>query len=322
MAEISVPWDELRKRKLFVATPMYGGMCYGTYTKSTNDLAMFCVKQNIELRFFYLFNESLITRARNYIADEFMRSGFTHLMFIDSDISFDVESVISLLAISEPQSDKEIVCGPYSKKTIAWEKIVMAVNKGYGDGNPNDLQKYIGDYVFNPVEGTKEIPIGEPVEVLESGTGFMMIQRSAFEKFADKYPEMMYKPDHVRTEHFDGEREIMCYFDALIDSADFDLKARLRVYMESVKKPVFKEIMKIIGVDNKKYSKRYLSEDYMFCQWSRAAGVKVWLCPWMKLGHSGNMEFAGSLQDLAALGAHPTADLSQIAKTKKRNQKK
>ena len=32
--KIEVPWDELRKKKLFVATPMYGGMCIGTYSKS------------------------------------------------------------------------------------------------------------------------------------------------------------------------------------------------------------------------------------------------------------------------------------------------
>jgi hypothetical protein len=32
--EINIQIDELRKRKLFLATPMYGGMCAGMFTKS------------------------------------------------------------------------------------------------------------------------------------------------------------------------------------------------------------------------------------------------------------------------------------------------
>ena len=81
--------EKLKSRKLFVATPMYSGVCCGTYTKSTNDLSTVCAKNNIPLRFYFLFNESLITRARNYCVDEFLRSDCTHLMFIDSDLGFD-----------------------------------------------------------------------------------------------------------------------------------------------------------------------------------------------------------------------------------------
>ena len=72
--EISIKIEELQKRKLFIATPMYGGMCAGMYTKSTNDLSALCMHYKVEAKFYYLFNESLITRARNYCVDEFMRS--------------------------------------------------------------------------------------------------------------------------------------------------------------------------------------------------------------------------------------------------------
>jgi hypothetical protein len=228
----------------------------------------------MDIRFFYLFNESLITRARNYLVDEFLRSDCTHLMFIDSDIGFDPNDVIALSVIAEAGSDKEIVCGPYPKKCIAWEKIKRAVDKGFADKNPENLEKYVGDYVFNPKEGTGSIPLDEPVEVLEGGTGFMMIQRSALEKFAAAYPQYSYLPDHVRTEHFDGTREILQYFQAEIDPK----------------------------------SKRYLSEDYWFCQKMWDINVKTWLCPWMKLQHTGSYVFGGSLIDLAQIGAGATAD--------------
>jgi hypothetical protein len=175
--EITVSIEELRKKKIFIATPKYGGQCGGQYCKSTADLAALAANYGMDVRFFYLFNESLITRARNYLVDEFLRSDCTHLMFIDSDIGFDPNDVIALAVIAEEGSDKHIVCGPYPKKCIAWEKIKRAVDKGFADKDPHNLERYVGDYVFNPKEGTGTIALDEPVEVLEGGTGFMMIQR-------------------------------------------------------------------------------------------------------------------------------------------------
>ena len=281
--EVSVTIEELRKRKILVATPMYGGMCGGTYTKSTADLASMAAQYGMDVRFYYLFNESLITRARNYLVDEFLRSDCTHLMFIDADIGFDPNDVIALSVIAEAGNDKEIVCGPYPKKCIAWEKIKRAVDRGFADKDPENLEKYVGDYVFNPKEGSGSIALDQPVEVLEGGTGFMMIQRSALEKFAAAYPQYTYLPDHVRTAHFDGTREIMQYFQAEIDPK----------------------------------SKRYLSEDYWFCQKMWDINVKTWLCPWMKLQHMGSYVFAGSLVDLAQIGAGATADMGELAPRKK-----
>ena len=86
--DVKIDIKELRKRKIFIASPMYGGMCSGIYTKASVDLARLASQYGMDISFYYLFNESLITRARNYCVDEFMRSDYTHLMFIDSDIGF------------------------------------------------------------------------------------------------------------------------------------------------------------------------------------------------------------------------------------------
>ena len=281
--EIKVPISELQKKKLFVATPMYGGQCAGMYTRSIADLAAICAKYEIPLQLYYLFNESLITRARNYCVDEFLRSDATHLMFIDSDIGFNPNDVIALLALqSDDNSDYDVIGGPYPKKCISWEKIKLAVDKGMADNDPNTLEKYVGDYVFNPKGGQREIPIGQPVEVMEIGTGFMMIRRATFDKYKEAYPLLSYKPDHIRTAAFDGSREIHAYFDCIID-------------------PV---------------SKRYLSEDYMFCYNVQKMGSKVWLCPWMSMNHVGSYVFGGSLMDLATIGAPATADAGLLGKKK------
>jgi len=256
------------------------GQCAGMFCRSTNDLAAAAVHYGIELRFYYLFNESLITRARNYCMDEFIRSDCTHMIFIDSDIGFNAQDIITFLALMSEDSEYDILCGPYPKKCISWEKVKAAVDMGIADEDANVLEKFVGDYVFNPVGGVTEIPLGEPVEVLESGTGFMMIKKSAVLKFAETYPEYSYRPDHVRTAAFDGSREILQFFQAEIDPE----------------------------------SKRYLSEDYWFCQKARKAGIKVWLAPWVQLQHVGSYIFGGSLADLASVGAAATVDPSKLGK--------
>ena len=145
--ELQFKVEDLQKRKLFVATPMYGGMCAGMYTRSISDLAAMCAKYQIQLQLYFLFNESLITRARNYCVDEFMRSDATHLMFIDSDIGFDPNDVLALLGMMSDDSPYDVMGGPYPKKCISWEKIKLAVDKGVADDDAQVLERYVGDYV-------------------------------------------------------------------------------------------------------------------------------------------------------------------------------
>jgi len=282
MVEINIPISELQKRKLFVATPMYGGMCTGTYARSMMDLTALCAKNNIQLQCYFLSNESLIQRARNYCCDEFLRSDATHLMFIDADIRFNAQDVIALMALQSDDSPYDVIGAAYPKKCISWEKIKMAVDKGFADENPNVLERFVGDYVFNPKEGKGEILISEPAQVAEIGTGFMMIRRNVFERYREAFPQLAYRPDHARTEHFDGSREIHAYFDCQIQPG----------------------------------TKRYLSEDYFFCYNVENMGGQVWLCPWMQLEHMGSYNFGGSLADLAQLGAPATADMEMLKKTK------
>jgi hypothetical protein len=262
--EISV--DELRKVKLFVATPMYGGMCHGMYAKSALDLQACCAQYGIEVKFSFIFNESLITRARNYLVDEFLRSGFTHLLFIDADIHYDPRDVIALIALK-----KDVIGGPYPKKSIKWGSVIEAIKK-----NPNiqpaELEKVAGDFVFNPVPGTEKFSVGEPISVLEIGTGYMLVKREVFDKLRENFPGIEYKPDHVGQANFDGSRMIHAYFDTVIDTKD-----------------------SYIGNG----TMRYLSEDYMFCQLWRKVGGEIWLCPWMKTHHIGTYAFTGDMAAVA-----------------------
>ena len=212
--KIEISSEDLRKKKLFVATPCYGGQCFGLYAKASLDLQSLCIQYGIDCRFSFIFNESLITRARNYLVDEFLRSDCTHLLFIDSDILYNPQDVLALLAL-----DKDISGGPYPKKSINWSNIVNAVKKNADkpEWNAGELDQVTGDFVFNPVPGTKSFKVSEPVEVMEIGTGFMLVKREVFDKYKEEYPHLNYKPDHIGQANFDGSRYIHAFFDTVID---------------------------------------------------------------------------------------------------------
>ena len=230
--EIKIDLEQLRKQRIFIATPMYGGQCCGMYMKSCLDLQTIFQQYGIPSRFSFIFNESLITRARNYLVDEFLRTDFTHLLFLDADIHFNPQDIIAMLAL-----DKDVIGAPYPKKAMNWHNIAEAARR-HPQLDPKELENVVGDYVFNVVKGTEKFQVSEPLEVMEIGTGYMLVKREVFPKFAEAYPQLRYRPDHVGQKNFDGTRYIHAYFDTVIDPQ----------------------------------SERYLSEDYMFCQWYRAIG--------------------------------------------------
>lgn len=284
--EIKIDIDKLKEKRLMVATPMYGNMASGTYVRSLMQLMIACTKYGIDCKFYSISNESLVQRARNYCVDEFLRSNATHLLFIDADIGFDFRDIFTMLQLNNSADDYGVIAGAYPKKAISWEKVKVAVEKGFAT-NPNDLQHFVADMVFNVDSHVKQFKLDEPVKVTETGTGFLMIHREVFDKYKAAHPEKSYIPDHIRTENFDGSKEILAYFDCIID-------------------PV---------------SKRYLSEDYMFCHTVRALGVNVWLCPWMKLLHEGSYTFIGNMMALAAIEASPTATKESNPKHYKKGRK-
>lgn len=164
------------KKHVFVATPMYGGMGTGFYMQSILSLVPAIKENGMELSVSFMFNESLIQRARNAMVQQFLtHKHCTHLMFIDADIRFNPADVISMV-----KADKDIICGIYPKKEINWQQVATAA----GNGVPVDqLKNYTGALVVNLVgqEGEVKVPANEPLEIANGGTGFMLIKREVFQ---------------------------------------------------------------------------------------------------------------------------------------------
>jgi len=167
---------------VFIATPMYGGMCAGFYTQSLLQSISVLAQAGVQTRFSFMFNESLITRARNALAHTFLKTDATHLMFIDADIKFRPEDIVEML-----RADKDIICGIYPKKEINWNSTKQAMDAGV----PNEqLKSYTGSFVVNLVDyaGEVTVPVDKPVEIFNGGTGFMLIKRKVFAKLKKKVP--------------------------------------------------------------------------------------------------------------------------------------
>ena len=238
--------------KIFVATPMYGGMCAGFYAQSLLQAVPILKGQGIDTMVSFMFNESLITRARNAMAHGFMKSDATHLMFIDADIKFNPADIAHMV-----NADKEIICGVYPKKEINWPSIREAIGAGVSD---EDLKHYTGSFVVNLVDygGEVTVPMNQPVEIWNGGTGFMLIKREVFEKLQDTVP--VYRNDVKDLSGQLGSEYIKEYFATSIDETE-----------------------------------RLLSEDFHFCKIARDAGIKVWAAPWVNLAHVGTYTFEGQL---------------------------
>lgn len=240
------------KPHLYIATPMYGGMCCGAYTQSIINLVTACNANGIDVSFSFMFNESLIQRARNGLVHNAMKTNFTHFMFIDSDIRFHAMDIISMM-----KADKPLIAGIYPKKEINWKQVRRAVT----DEREN-LQNFTGSFVVNLLGNAGEVtvPSNQPLEVMNAGTGFMLIQREVFTTIKEKLDVPEYSNDVV------------------------DLSGNLKVT---------DKITAYFDVSIEEGTNRLLSEDYHFCQLYRKAGGQVFVAPWVKLAHIGTYTFEG-----------------------------
>ena len=157
-----------------------------------------------------LVNESLITRGRNALVNQFMKTDADYLFFIDSDIQFYGDQVLPMI-----DADKDIICGIYPKKEINWQQVEKGVKNGE---DVNNLKHYTGSWVLNLVDyaGSVTVPVGEPLEIWAGGTGFMLIKRKVFEELKDITPS--YINDVVDLANADAPRErITQYFTESIE---------------------------------------------------------------------------------------------------------
>lgn len=185
---------------IFIATPMFGGQCYGSFAASRDFLTVELMRRGYDVTIWGK-TDSLVTRARNDCVYDFRQSGADLFLFIDADIEFEPDDVLALLS-----ADKDVVCGPYQRKEIAWANVVAAAKAGLADEDPAFLETVANDFIFVPAHPEIPSALDEPLEVKEAGTGFMLIKRAVFDRLdaiAERYS------DHHK-------RDLVAFFDTKI----------------------------------------------------------------------------------------------------------
>ena len=256
----------LKGKRVMIGTPCYGGQVSTYYFKSYIDLIARLSACGVDYVLSAISNESLITRARNTIASNFLtykddKGKLDYLLFIDADIQFHPDAVLRLLL-----HNKDIVTAAYPMKVIDFSNVE---NQAL---SIQDLAIQTTSYAINlKFDSEEQRESGQLrlkdglLELVDGATGFMLIKRYALEMMRDHMPQLAYTNDSINVK-LDGTSELVkikhyAFFDTMIDPED----------------------------------NRYLSEDYAFCRrWQKLEpGNKVWLDPFIKLNHVGNHIFQG-----------------------------
>jgi len=250
---------------LYILTPCYGGQCHVNYVvclMTTKDLLE---RLGIKVKIEFCKNDSLVSRARNNLVAKAMADPeTTHILFIDSDISWGAAEVLKLLV-----ADKSLVGGVYPLKNYFWDKLAKTdenivktwldkkksgqFNNRISDADyiQNNLLKYNINYIDTELKIENNL-----ANVRHLATGFMMFTRKMIETMFQAFPSTKYTDD---VGFLVGKQNEYAY--ALFDC----------------------------GVEDG----HYLSEDWLFChRWSKLGG-KIWIDVSISLTHTGVEDYKG-----------------------------
>ena len=184
--QVQVNVDFLRKTKVHIAMPCYGGMLteatFTSFIKWANTAKQLGIDWTLET----MVNESLISRGRNTLVAKFLGASedTTHLMFIDADIGWEPWHLLVLL-----NRDVDVIGGLYPMKSLPVKWVVNGIKDG--EEGPDGLQ-----------------------EVSKAGTGFLLIKRHVFDKLNDHPAVKPYKNDIGLDVKFD--QFLKTYFDTAV----------------------------------------------------------------------------------------------------------
>tara|TARA_R110001632_G_scaffold10463_4_gene38738 strand:- start:1191 stop:1994 length:804 start_codon:yes stop_codon:yes gene_type:complete len=185
---------EIKHHKIFVATPAFGHQAYINYVNGL--LATVVAQPPKDLSYSFQFHihagGALISYARNECVRNFLKSDCTKMLFIDADIGFGPEDFWRLL-----RKDVEFSMSPYITKAL------------------NDVK----DSRFILSFGDQNLKVDEDgfVKVTSGPAGFMMLDRSVFDKMKVAYPECRTKMVALQDGKAVSLDNYTTFFDCLVD---------------------------------------------------------------------------------------------------------
>ena len=256
---ITPMWKEevetVKPYSLYVATPVHSNVSIH-YTQALLELQQLCMKKKIRITF-SLLKSSLVTQGRNLCVSGFLASDFTHLLFVDSDIYMEPESILTMI-----EKDKDVISIPCPLKTMMWDKLYKRMENGEIKG-PGDIPKNLNCYPMR-VANAKDIQIEDGVmEVTHSPTGCMLIKRGVFDKMIKAYPNHNIVQKTVINGKYIDRPHLWNFFDTLHDPD----------------------------------TKSYLGEDFAFCKRWKDIGGKCYTYVNDSIVHVGEHQYEGRFAD-------------------------
>ncbi len=173
--------------KIAIGIPCYDGKVHWETAQSLIAELMVASQLNIHFNILFHAGNSIITRARNLIVMEFLKSDNDYLMFVDNDISWPPGKICELA-----RKNVDIVGGAYRAR--------------------KDPEQYMVRYLPKD-ELWAENGL---IEVEGLPGGFMCISRQVLETMVKNHPELEYEegiaPDKIAYRFFDFAQEGNIYW--------------------------------------------------------------------------------------------------------------
>ena len=182
-------------KKILIATPFYEIKGYSPYIRSLMGTVQLLNASGIPWEYAELSGDSYVERAKNRLAHEFLRSSYSHLLMIDSDLAWEPRQALQMIL-----HDSEIIGGVFPCKNN-WSHYPCRIHCT-SDGTP--LVNQNGTICAEYIPG-----------------GFVLYSRGAFERViqvTNQYVDKSSGTDEIQFEFFrcgviNGERYGEdCYF--------------------------------------------------------------------------------------------------------------
>ena len=157
-------------RKLFIGLPAYDHKVSIKMAISMVAFGQMALRHGIEVQIGSICGCSVVSRARNLLADDFLRSECTDLLFIDSDINFSADDVLRLMAW-------------VGRKEVGIAAGVPSVRRAD--------KTYIATLDADE-QGNLTMDAMGCVRAKRVATAFMLIRRDVFTTLRDAHPEWRY----------------------------------------------------------------------------------------------------------------------------------
>lgn len=152
-----------------------------------------------------------IVRVRNFFGSRMLETNYSHLLFVDDDISVRAEAVIRML-----QANKPLIGVAYPARAINLD--VFASERGRGIGRDTAMTNAL-EWTFEPDDD--RTCLNGLAKAKRIGTGIMLVAREVFEAIKEKDTSLRKSDAENRAYKLGLKGPLYGFFDVMLEPAYF-----------------------------------------------------------------------------------------------------